>query len=424
MNVFDLPADGGAYRFGSAWGTSALPAVFNGSVATIGPNVNTYNASDPFWVNPDGSGNKNCDASFYIQNDGLAGNTVTFSGYCRSNTLVSPYTTVAFIKDFAPDYSSSVPMTAALVTGQTFSVTLATTAGDHIQYGFETIGPDANPATVATLGIVMVASNAVVPPPPASPTNNAPTPTRPAGSVLCMYNSSGVYTNHPIEHWYAGWSGANGSDYTITNTGRVVKKYGNLQYAGVEFYDTSNGDNVGGATDYSIDASSYSTFHADVWTPNANQLGIQLVSLNPTVGPQVDFLPASHTITSNNWISLDIPLSQFTNINNALVLSHLQQMLWIDNEGGGGVTGGNFYIDNVYFYNNNSAPTITATLSGGTISLMFPTQIGSNYTVQYKNHITDSSWQTLTTVAGTGQTKLVTDNTANQTSRFYRLSIQ
>jgi hypothetical protein len=422
MNVFELPANGGAFVFNSAWGTAALPAVFNGSLLTIGPNVNTYDSTnDSFWVNPDGSGNKTCDASFYIQDDTLAGSTVTFSGYCDTNTLVAPYTCVAFIKDFASDFSSSVSATAIPVTGQTFSVTLATSSGDHIQYGFETIGPDANPATVASLGSVIVSSNAVVPPPPASPTNNAPTPTRPAFSVLSMYNSSGVYPNHPIEHWYASWSGANGFDYTIPQTGRVVKEYANLQFAGVEFYDTLDGDNVGGATDYSINASSYTTFHVDVWTPNANQLGIQLVSLNPTVGPQVDFLPASNTITSNNWISLDIPLSQFTATNSALVLSDLQQMLWIDNEAGGGVTGGIFYIDNVYFYNN--APIITAALSGGTISLSFPTQIGSNYTVQYRSHITDSGWQTLSTVSGTGQTKVVTD-TANQTSRFYRLSIQ
>jgi hypothetical protein len=420
MNVFDLPSNGGAYEFGSAWGTAALPALFNGSLLTLSPNVNNYNASDPYWVNPDGSGNKTCDASFYVQNDALAGTTITFSGYCQSNTLVSPYTSVAFIKDFNSGYGVNASASSAFTNGQAFSITLATTAGDHIQYGFETIGPDANPATVASLGIVLVSSNAVVPPPPASPTNNAPTPTRPANSVLCMYNSSGVYTNHPVEHWYANWSGASGLDYLIPQTGRTVKEYANLQFAGVEFYDTADGDNVGGATDYSIDASSYTTMHMDVWTPNANQLGIQLVSLNPTEAAQVDFLPASNTITNNGWVSLDIPLSRFTNVNNALVLSHLQQLLWIDNEGGGGITGGNFYIDNVYFYDNST--TITATLSGGTINLSFPTQNGLNYTVQYKTNLTDSTWQTLNTVSGTGSTKVVPE-TANPPHGFYRLYI-
>lgn len=161
MNVFDLSWN---YQFGSSWGTADLQASFNNGVVTLAPNVNVYNATDTYWVNPDGSGAKNMDASFYVQNDGLAGQTVTFSGYCWTNTLVAPYAATAFIKDFAPDYSSNTPITTNL-TGGFFSITLTTAPGDHIQYGFETTGPDANPATVSTLGHVLVSSN----PPPTAP---------------------------------------------------------------------------------------------------------------------------------------------------------------------------------------------------------------------------------------------------------------
>ena len=68
-----------------------------------------------------------------------------------SNTLVSPYTSVAFIKDFASDYSSFTSSTQALTVG-VHSISLLTSgnAGHHIQYGFETDGPDANPATAAS----------------------------------------------------------------------------------------------------------------------------------------------------------------------------------------------------------------------------------------------------------------------------------
>ncbi len=156
MNVFELPANGGGFVFNSAWGTSDLRATFSGNTVTLSPNINTYNPSDPFWVKPNGDGNKNMDASFYVQNDALAGLSVNFVGNVIANTLVSPYTSVAFIKDFAPDYSSSTSVTVPLMTGSFFSLTLATTPGDHIQYGFETIGPDANPATVNALGSVSV----------------------------------------------------------------------------------------------------------------------------------------------------------------------------------------------------------------------------------------------------------------------------
>jgi hypothetical protein len=237
-----------------------------------------------------------------------------------------------------------------------------------------------------------------------------------------MYNSSGVYTNTPVERWLASWSGSGEGTYTIPGTGRTVLKYSNLQYAGVEFYDTANGDNVGGTTNYSIDAAPYDTFHVDVWTPNANQFGIQLVSLNPTVGPQVDFLPASGAITNYGWVSLDIPLSTFTSINPGLVLSHLQQLLWIDNQSGGGFTGGTFYIDNVYFYKSAaiSSPKLTVSISNGGIQLNFPTQMGVTYDVQYKTNLTDAVWQTLSSVSGTGAAQIASDP-ANQKSRFYRL---
>jgi len=420
MNVFDLPAKGGAYEFGGAWGTAALPAVFNAGVLTLSPNVNTYNATDSYWSNPDGSGNKNCDASFYVQNDALAGQVVTFSGYCQSNTLVAPYTSTVYIKDFAADYSSSTATNLALVSGTRFSVTLKTTAGDHIQYGFETIGPDANPATVASLGKVLVASNVVVTlPPPNYPTNNAPTPTRPAGNVLALYNSSGTYANATGINWYPWGAASSAADFQITG-GNLVKSYLGLSYYGVEL----NPDYNGGAD---VDASAYSNLHVDVWT-TANQLAIKLVSTLNGAAPEL-FLPASGgLVTSNHWVSLDLPLAAFTSLVPTLDLKHLSQLLWIDNAdiAGSGVQGGNFYIDNVYFFNSPTptSPKVIASLIAGARNLSFATQSGFTYTVQYKNNLSDATWTTLSAVSGTGSNATVTDSATGLAQRFYRVSIQ
>jgi hypothetical protein len=157
MNVFNLPADGGAYQFGGAWGTADLQASFSGNTLTLAPNINVWNPTDTYWVKPDGvSPNKNMDANMYVQNDALAGQTVTFIGDTLVNSLVNPYTCVAFIKDFNTSYSLVGSATIPLVSGQYFDFSLATQAGDHIQYGFEMIGPDANPATAASLGLVQV----------------------------------------------------------------------------------------------------------------------------------------------------------------------------------------------------------------------------------------------------------------------------
>ena len=81
MNVFELPANGGGYDFGSAWATGDLDANFSGSVLTLTPNDNIDRTDpiDSYWWQPpnDGSlasaGNHTMDASMYVQNDGFGG---------------------------------------------------------------------------------------------------------------------------------------------------------------------------------------------------------------------------------------------------------------------------------------------------------------------------------------------------------------
>jgi hypothetical protein len=160
MNVLELPSNGGAFVFGSGWGTADLSATFSGPILMLTPN--SINDPAPFWYTPVGgpgaTGNKNMDATMYVEQTGpLAGQTVTFAGNVLANTLVSPYTSVAFIKDYAPDYSSSINVTAPLVNGL-FSISLATLADPsrHVLYGFETIGPNVWATDVASKGSVQI----------------------------------------------------------------------------------------------------------------------------------------------------------------------------------------------------------------------------------------------------------------------------
>jgi hypothetical protein len=152
MNVNNLPADGGGYQFGSGWATGDLVATFSGSALTLSPNA--INDPATYWYigggAPGAVGNKIMDANMYVETTGTFVNTtLTFSGNVLANTLVGQtalngyaWTSVAFIKDFAPDYSSSTSTTVALNPGA-FSISLPTGgAGDHVQYGFETFGSD------------------------------------------------------------------------------------------------------------------------------------------------------------------------------------------------------------------------------------------------------------------------------------------
>ena len=128
MNWFEIPANGGAYVSGGGWGTKDLTANFTNSntVLTLGPN--SVNDPNPYWYTPSGgpgaTGNKIMDANFYQESTGVyTGQTLNFSGTVLTNTMIAPYTQVAFIKDFAADYSSNVTTTVPLTPGP-FTVSL------------------------------------------------------------------------------------------------------------------------------------------------------------------------------------------------------------------------------------------------------------------------------------------------------------
>jgi hypothetical protein len=170
INFFELPSNGGAYVFGSGWAVPDLVAVFDDPSSDLTLYPTPIGTSDSFWYvggvgMPGAQGNKIAEANLYVEvTDGLGGQTVTFDGSVLSNTLVSPYTSVAFIKDFAPDYSS-FNVTSVPLTPGAFSISLATSGdpGRHVQYGFTTTGPNVFPTDIQTKGNVVIAT--VIPEP-------------------------------------------------------------------------------------------------------------------------------------------------------------------------------------------------------------------------------------------------------------------
>ncbi len=159
MNWFNTPAQGGGYVSGGVWGTPALTSYYNSSTPpystlTLLPCTNVWETKDTYWVAADGmTPNKQMDASYYVQiSEQGAGQTITFSGNCISNTFNSSYTSTAFIKEFTSGYSLINSTVANTSTGQPFSISLVTGGGAYIQYGFETVGPDCNPTNAYNNG--------------------------------------------------------------------------------------------------------------------------------------------------------------------------------------------------------------------------------------------------------------------------------
>jgi hypothetical protein len=161
MTVRELPSNGGGYVFESGWGVSDLNTSWSGSVLTLSPN--TIGDPDPFWYQggggPGAPGNKNMFASYYNEVTGpLSGTTVTFKGEVLSNSFTSAHNTVAFIKDFAADYSSVVTQNFPLTSPGVFSFSLNTIPmpGRHVQFGFETTGVNVWATDVAPFGSIQI----------------------------------------------------------------------------------------------------------------------------------------------------------------------------------------------------------------------------------------------------------------------------
>ena len=161
MNVFNRPADGGAFQFGSPWGTPDLNSSFNDAAPSLTLSVNTIGDPNPYWYigggGPGQQGNKIMDANLYIESTGVHSGIFTFTGNVLSNTFTSAHTTAIFIKDFAPDYSSFNTTTVNASVGA-FSISLALVADSarHVQWGFETIGVNVWATDAAQFGSVVI----------------------------------------------------------------------------------------------------------------------------------------------------------------------------------------------------------------------------------------------------------------------------
>jgi hypothetical protein len=161
INYFALNPDNtaGGYAGGFGYATDLLRSKVVNGVAYIMPNTALYDINNAVWTNPDGTPNKFVEQDLFIANDDLAGQTLTYNGYCPSNSVPSEYLASVWIEDFAPDYSSFTAVNSNLVAGQAFSITLPTTPGTHIQYGIRLVGPDNSPTNTDTASAALVSIN-------------------------------------------------------------------------------------------------------------------------------------------------------------------------------------------------------------------------------------------------------------------------
>jgi len=141
---------------------TALISTDGSQTITLKPNTSQYNASDSYWSNGAGDGNKWLGAETYVEYGAntYPGGTLTFAGNIDSYTLDARYTMKAYVKEFTSSFSlinsTSVDITASTTT---FSFSYTPTNNNNvIQYGFLLEGLNANPAT--DWGSVLISATA------------------------------------------------------------------------------------------------------------------------------------------------------------------------------------------------------------------------------------------------------------------------
>ena len=155
---------------------------------------------------------------------------------------------------------------------------------------------------------------------------------RAAEDVISIF--SGAYTDVAGTDYNPDWGqSGQGSSYALFNLdGDDMLQYINLSYQGVQFGET-------------VDASAMEYLHIDVWTADVDQIEIYNISLG--TGEQ----QVTKDLVADEWVSFDIPLSDFTD--QGLSMADLHQFKFV----GIPWAGGTVFIDNLYFWKEPSGPS-------------------------------------------------------------------
>lgn len=170
------------------------------------------------------------------------------------------------------------------------------------------------------------------------PIDAAPSPQARNGDDVISMFSNAYETDVNVSSWRADWSTSILTDIQIN--GNDTKFYADADFVGVEFYGAD-----------AVDASEMEYFHVDVWTPDATTFRVKLVDLG---GVATEAEIVFDDIVQGEWVSLNIPMSEFTD-GGMTAVNSIQQLIF------SGLPAGtfDFFIDNVYFY---KAPSNNSTL--------------------------------------------------------------
>jgi hypothetical protein len=207
----------------------------------------------------------------------------------------------------------------------------------------------------------------------------APVPDEDPGNVISIF--SDAYENVPVDYYNGffngdgqttlGGVGENGADIVVDGDGII--NYTNLNFVGIGTFEEVP----------SIDASGMTHLHVDINVREAIDAGdyirlqlINSVGNNETSG---SFTIDSNTLQQNEWVSLDIPLNNFSGLTER---SEIGLIFFVSD-----ATISNIFVDNIYYYDSGivvpdrDPPSFPITFDDPSIDYTFEVFNGASFQV-------------------------------------------
>lgn len=145
---------------------------------------------------------------------------------------------------------------------------------------------------------------------------------------------SDVANDATVDTWRTDWSVSDYAEETFD--GMLTKHYSNLNFVGIETVANQ------------LDITNMTHFHVDFYTSNATTFKVKLVDFGPNGaydgGDDTEHELIFDNPAQNEWVSLDIPLSDFANLTTR---EHISQLIFAAAPSGAA----DVYVTNIYFHN-------------------------------------------------------------------------
>jgi hypothetical protein len=238
------------------------------------------------------------------------------------------------------------------------------------------------------------------------------------------YNG-GMFIDNPQVDGYFGVTGISGIDYLKVSTGGTPDYRPDpvdTEYCG----DTPRPQFAGGYLDYEVGYTGTGDWWNYTRTYPTGQFNVYLRAARGTAGTApmgLQKVTSGWGTTSQTTVKLgnfSVPETAGWQVYTWVPLTDSTGRLVVVPLGGQATLRLTDGGANLNFMMLTPAVALAATPSGKSMNLSFGTQSGFNYTVLYKNKLTDTTWTPISTATGDGTVKAVTD-TMTAGSRYYIL---